>query len=678
MVRSERRDERVVVAIDRGKGSQAALKWAVDNLVTSGESLTLVHVKLKQALVINANPSKSSSDVKELFLPFRCFCNRKDIRCEDAVLEDVDAAKGIIDYVKENAIDILVLGASKMTLLKRFKAADVTSTVMKGAANFCTVYAISGSKISSVRSATSSPPPLCAIRPQITARPSNNSMGQSETQDEIVIKYKSQRGFDQASRTDSDISFVSSDRPSVDLMFPTSRLSIYSEFEDNRCSFATSSCSSEKQSVDLGSSYSAFSPGSQGSGRLSTWSLQDDVQAEMRRLKMELRYTMEMYSTACKEAITAKNMSKELHKWRVEKEHKLEEARQAKEAAMAMAENEKAKTRAAMEAIATANRIAEIEAQKRKQIETASLREAEDKNTSDRRYREYTIEEIEEATENFSINNKIGEGGYGPVYKGTLDYTKVAIKVLRPDARQGRSQFQQEVEVLTSIRHPNLVLLLGACTEYGCLVYEHLENGSVEDLLLKRGNNSPSLTWQLRFRIAAEIATSLNFLHQMKPEPVVHRDLKPANVLLDQHMVSKIADVGLARLVPPSVSDAVTQYRVTSAAGTLCYIDPEYQQTGMLGTKSDVYSFGITVLQLLTGKPPMSLTHQVQKAIEGGTFAEILDPDVHDWPLEEALVLAKIGLQCAELRRRDRPNLGKDVLPELKRLMDLAEESMSE
>ncbi|KAL0885152.1 hypothetical protein Bca101_009134 [Brassica carinata] len=681
MVGSERRDEKVVVAIDRDKGSQAALKWAVDNLVTSGETLTLVHVKVKQT---HANPNKSSDDVKELFLPFRCFCNRKDIRCEEAVLEDhVDAAKGIIDYVHANAIDILVLGASKMTLLKRFKAADVTSTVMKGAANFCTVYAISGNKISSVRSATSSPPPLFTIRPQITARPSNNSMGQRETQraqDEIEIKYKSQRGFDQASVTDSDISLVSSsDRPSVDLMSPAPRLSICSEFEDNRCSFATSSCSSEKQSVDMGSPYSAFSPSSQESVRLSTWSLQDDLEAEMRRLRMELRYTMEMYSTACKEAITAKNMSNELRKWKVEKERKLEEARQAKEAAMAMAENEKAKTRAAMEAIATAKRIAETEAQKRKQIEAKS-----DKNTemcslaakSDKRYREYTIEEIEEATENFSITNKIGEGGYGPVYKGTLDYTKVAIKVLRPDATQGRSQFQQEVEVLTSIRHPNLVLLLGACSEYGCLVYEHLENGSIEDCLLKRGN-SPVLSWQLRFRIAAEIATSLNFLHQMKPEPLVHRDLKPANILLDQHMVSKIADVGLARLVPPSFSDTVTQYRVTSAAGTLCYIDPEYQQTGMLGTKSDIYSFGITLLQILTGKPAMSLTHKVQKAIEQGTFGEMLDPDVHDWPLEEALVLAKIGLQCAELRRRDRPNLGKDVLPELKRLMNLAEESMS-
>lgn len=372
----------------------------------------------------------------------------------------------------------------------------------------------------------------------------------------------------------------------------------------------------------------------------------------------------------------------ELQKWKVEREHKLEEARLAKEAAVAMAENEKAKSRAAMEALATANRMAEIEAEKRKQIETAALREVDDSKTevhsltqSGRMYRKYTIEEIEEATENFSETRKIGEGGYGPVFKGTLDYTPVAIKVVRPEATQGRSQFQQEVDVLTSIRHPNMVLLLGACAEYGCLVYEYMANGSLEDRLLRRGN-SPVLSWQLRFSIAAEIATSLNFLHQLKPEPLVHRDLKPANILLDQHMVSKISDVGLARLVPPSVNDMATQYRITSAAGTLCYIDPEYQQTGMLGTKSDIYSFGIMLLQILTAKPPMSLTSQVERAIEERTFAEILDPDVLDWPLEEALVLAKLGLQCAALRRKDRPDLGKEVLPELKRLRDLAEESM--
>lgn len=102
-----------------------------------------------------------------------------------------------------------------------------------------------------------------------------------------------------------------------------------------------------------------------------------------------------------------------------------------------------------------------------------------------------------------------------------------------------------------------MVLLLGACPEYGCLVYEYMSNGSLEDRLLQRGNSKP-LSWQHRFRIAAEIGTGLLFLHQTKPEPLVHRDLKPGNILLDRNFVSKISDVGLARLVPPSVADTVT------------------------------------------------------------------------------------------------------------------------
>ncbi|CAK7354370.1 unnamed protein product [Dovyalis caffra] len=220
-----------------------------------------------------------------------------------------------------------------------------------------------------------------------------------------------------------------------------------------------------------------------------------------------------------------------------------------------------------------------------------------------------------------------------------------------------------------------MVLLLGACPEYGCLVYEFMANGSLEDRLFCRGD-TPPLSWQLRFRIAAEIGTGLLFLHQTKPEPLVHRDLKPANILLDRNFVSKISDVGLARLVPPSVADNVTQYRMTSTAGTFCYIDPEYQQTGMLGIKSDIYSLGIMFLQILTAKPAMGLTHHVDRALEKGTFAEMLDPAVPDWPIEEATFFAKLALKCAELRRKDRPDLGKVVLPELNRLRALAEETM--
>ncbi|KAM1114078.1 hypothetical protein TB1_046017 [Malus domestica] len=289
-----------------------------------------------------------------------------------------------------------------------------------------------------------------------------------------------------------------------------------------------------------------------------------------------------------------------------------------------------------------------------------ALKESEEKNKAlqarsyDLRYRKYTIQEIEKATNDFSQDRNIG-GGYGPVYRGELDHTPVAIKILRPDAAQGQSQFKQEVEVLSCIRHPNMVLLLGACPDYGCLVYEYMGNGTLEDRLFSRGN-TPVIPWQIRFRIAAEIGTGLLFLHQTKPEPLIHR---------------------LARLVPPSVANAVTQYHMTSTAGTFCYIDPEYQQTGLLGTKSDIYSLGVMFLQLITAKPPMGLTHHVEQAIETGTFAEMLDPAVPDWPVEEALKFAKLYLQRAEMRRKDRPDLGKVVLPELNRLRALADESLN-
>ena len=232
-----------------------------------------------------------------------------------------------------------------------------------------------------------------------------------------------------------------------------------------------------------------------------------------------------------------------------------------------------------------------------------------------------------------------------------------------------------QIDILSCMRHPNMVLLLGACLEYGILIYEYMANGSLEDCLFKK-KNKRVLSWQLRFRIAAEIGTGLLFLHQAKPEPLVHRDLKPGNILLDQNYVSKISDVGLARLVP-AVAENVTQCCMTSATETFCYIDPKYQQTGMLGVKSDVYSLGIIFLQLLTGRAPMGLAHHAEESIEKDSFVQMLDPFITDWPLEQALCLAKIAVKCAELRRKDRLDLAKLVFPELDKLRDFAEQNMT-
>uniref|UniRef100_A0A0V0IVM1 RING-type E3 ubiquitin transferase n=1 Tax=Solanum chacoense TaxID=4108 RepID=A0A0V0IVM1_SOLCH len=485
------------------------------------------------------------------------------------------------------------------------------------------------------------------------------------------------RIFSDLSEADTDLSFVSSGRPSTDC---TSSL-MYDGMDSGRISQISTSSDSSFGSERLGARGSELSSFNDFS--LSSFET-DDGEAEMRRLKMELQRTMDLYSTACKEALTAKQKSVELNLWRVEEEKRLEEARLAEEAAKVTAEKERDKYRVAMETAEAAQRLAELESKRRVDAEMQAHKEAEEREKAmmnlgqvDFRYRRYNIEEIEEATQFFSDSLKVGEGGYGPVYKCYLDHTPVAVKVLRPDAAQGRSQFQQEVEVLSRMRHPNMVLLLGACPEYGCLIYEYMANGSLEERLMRRGDKKSALSWQLRFRIAAEIATGLLFLHQTKPEPLVHRDLKPGNILLDHNFVTKISDVGLSRLIPPSTTEEVTQYRMTSAAGTFCYIDPEYQQTGMLGVKSDVYSLGILLLQLITAKQAMGITHYVSRCIEKGEeLIEILDPSISDWPIEETLNFAKLALQCAELRRKDRPDLGKIVLPELSRLRALAEENM--
>ncbi|XWS19217.1 hypothetical protein CRYUN_Cryun32bG0111900 [Craigia yunnanensis] len=711
----------VAVAIDKDKGSQHALRWTVDHLLSRGQTVVLIHVVNKSALNIhganNGPGSETSSPIsnkqmveklsRELFLTFRCLCTRKDIHSLDIILEDSDIVKALTEYVSYAAIERLVLGApSRSGFMRKFKA-DIPSYVTKASPDFCTVYVISKGKVSSVRNASRTAPYSSPLLDQIKKQKTSSVNKQSLTSagvkgaDKTMVRPRTSidsgtrspfptsraslmRAFGDFSESDTDISFVSSGRPSTD----RNSLFFDSFIDSSQNSRISTSTDHSQGSMRLGmrwtdqNSQQNFSSISQESGRSSCSSQNlDEVEAEMRRLRLELKQTMDLYSNACREALSAKQQAMELNRCKNQEEQRLEEARLAEEAAMSAVEEERAKCNAAIEAAEAAQKHAE--SQKRLNLEGEALRETVEMkrildtlSNSNIRYRRYTIEEIEEATDSFDQSRKIGEGGYGPVYKCYLDHTSVAVKVLRPDAAQGRLQFLQEIEVLSCIRHPNMVLLLGACPEYGILVYEYMGKGSLDDCLFRKGN-TPALSWQLRFRIAAEIATGLLFLHQTKPEPIVHRDLKPGNILLDHNYVSKIGDVGLARLVP-AVAENVTQIRMTSAAGTFCYIDPEYQQTGMLGVKSDVYSLGILLLQLITAKQPMGLSHYVERAIERGTlFTEMLDPAVPDWPAEETLSFAKLALQCAELRRKDRPDLGKEILPELSRLRDFAEEKMA-
>ncbi|PRQ27995.1 putative protein kinase RLK-Pelle-RLCK-IXb family [Rosa chinensis] len=669
------------VAVDKdNKNSNLAVRWAIDHLSISQPYLILIHVRNKSH---HHDGDGGDHDPYTVFIPFRGYCARKGVQMKEVILDEHDVARALLDYINNNYINNIVVGAStRNALTRRLKGnMDVASILTKSAPEFCSVYVIQKGKMLSVRTAkrpvvnTAAPPKQPIVQGLPPHMPAELSGGENGVR--LPKRERTRNGPEKMvairERTRSAPTNLTLDQIDIQSHESGSRSSVSSAHNSNAEENEFSGPIPPYGSLDMSSQNLDFcSPSC--SPRDSSRQSAREIEAEMRRLKQELKQTMDMYSSACKEAISAKNKAKEIDQWKLEEACKFEEARLAEENALAIAEMEKAKCKAAIEAAEAAQRVAEMEAQRRIQAEMKAKKEADEKNRAltalahnDVRYRKYTIEEIEEATENFAESMKIGEGGYGPVYKGKLDHTPVAIKVLRPDAAQGRKQFQQEVEVLSCIRYPNMVLLLGACPEYGCLVYEYMDNGSLEDRLLRRGN-TPPIPWRKRFKIAAEISTALLFLHHTKPEPLVHRDLKPANILLDHNYVSKISDVGLARLVPASVADEVTQYHMTSAAGTFCYIDPEYQQTGMLTTKSDIYSLGIVLLQIITAKPAMGLSHHVKRSIEKGTFSDMLDPTVLDWPVEEALAFANLALQCTELRKKDRPDLGKVIVPELNRL----------
>ncbi|XP_042391233.1 U-box domain-containing protein 33-like [Zingiber officinale] len=288
------------------------------------------------------------------------------------------------------------------------------------------------------------------------------------------------------------------------------------------------------------------------------------------------------------------------------------------------------------------------ELKRMKEEATSSIHEADN-------FSIFSLSELEQATENFKEESKIGEGGYGCVYKGFLRHTTVAIKRLNPQGMQGKAEFQREMNVLSKVRHPNLVTLIGACPEAWALVYEFLPNGSLEDHLNCK-KNAPPLMWQTRTCIAAEICSALIFLHSCKPFSVVHGDLKPGNILLDSNLVSKLGDFGICRLLVQSMNSTALYHCTRQPKGTFAYMDPELLTSGEITIKSDMYSFGVILLRLLTGRPAFGVSKVVQEALDKNCLHKILDGSAGDWPYLHAEKLAKVGLKCCQMKRRNRPD----------------------
>ncbi|XP_076892545.1 G-type lectin S-receptor-like serine/threonine-protein kinase At4g27290 [Bidens hawaiensis] len=283
----------------------------------------------------------------------------------------------------------------------------------------------------------------------------------------------------------------------------------------------------------------------------------------------------------------------------------------------------------------------------------------------------FSFSTIADATANFSPDNKLGEGGFGPVYKGTLeDGKEIAVKRLSKTSTQGLGEFKNEVICISKLQHRNLVRLLGCCIQGDhekLLIYEYMPNKSLDSFIFDK-TQSTILDWTKRFDIIKGIARGLLYLHQDSRLRIIHRDLKASNILLDQDMNPKISDFGLAR----SFGGNETQANTERVVGTYGYMSPEYALDGIFSIKSDVFSFGVLVLEIVSGKrnrgfiQPQNednlIGHVWRLYSEGKSLNLINESCVESFNPPEVLRSIKIGLLCVQQNAVDRPNMSSVIL----------------
>ncbi|KAK9070590.1 hypothetical protein SSX86_010992 [Deinandra increscens subsp. villosa] len=296
----------------------------------------------------------------------------------------------------------------------------------------------------------------------------------------------------------------------------------------------------------------------------------------------------------------------------------------------------------------------------------------------------YRYRDLQVATADFSPENKIGQGGFGSVYKGILkDGLVVAIKVLSADSRQGLREFLNEITVISDIQHENLVNLHGYCVEgdHRILVYGYLKNGSIDQTLLGNGQCNISFTWEIKRKICIGVAKGFAYLHEEVQPHIIHRDIKASNILLDEDFTPKISDFGLAKLFPAHLTHVSTRI-----AGTQGYLAPEYAIRGQLTRKADIYSFGILLLEIVSGRPNQNkrlpveeqyLLERVWQLHREGELERLVDTSMEEVDIHEACQYLKIGLLCTQSLPKSRPSMS-NVMKMLNGDMEVDEKDLSD
>ncbi|KAK7245138.1 hypothetical protein RIF29_39973 [Crotalaria pallida] len=289
---------------------------------------------------------------------------------------------------------------------------------------------------------------------------------------------------------------------------------------------------------------------------------------------------------------------------------------------------------------------------------------------NDGSFRVYSYSELKSATRGFHPSEKVGEGGFGSVYKGRLrDGSLVAVKVLsvEVESMRGEREFVAELATLANIKHQNLVILRGCCVEGSqrYLIYDYMDNNSLHHTFLGSEHNRMRFSWEARRDISIGVARVLAFLHEELKPHIVHRDIKGSNILLDRNFTPKVSDFGLARILRDEKS-----YISTRVAGTLGYLAPEYANSGQVTRKSDVYSFGVLLLEIVSGKTVVDAFQDTERfivekawaAYEANDLMRLVDPVLNmNFPEEEAKRFLMVGLRCVQETSKLRPRMSEVV-----------------
>ncbi|GLJ34876.1 hypothetical protein SUGI_0702160 [Cryptomeria japonica] len=619
--------------------SMNALKWALENLDCRQEVLVfLLHIQRPLRQIPSAIGKIPVDQVREDIVKgyrkdvekelngclkkYLDICTKAKVKAETLVVEKNGVKTGIVEAVSEFAITRLIMGTSsasgsisrRMKMVAPGKAEYVRSHVMES----CDVWIVCKDKLVSHNAQI--------LKSHISRCPENFGRVVGSLPD---------------IRLDLDICNRSNS------IFPVTRYSTPSSGEElngSRIIVATNEVSSESEAadspefnVDEGFSRRTFQLAHQGS---------QDAEA----LKNYLRDTLEVSQKAKAEGRRETGKCKKAEAAAINANHRFTALEPVSENRVEVKEEENVHFQDS--AVHSGPRIEPL---------TSVL----SSSSNNLEFSEYSFDDLKAATCNFSEHFKLGEGASATVYKGEIRQTTVAVKILKKRSLNSQREFHREIDILRDIRHPHLVRAVGACFERGCVIYEYMSNGSLADHLSCK-NTAPPLPWHARVRIAAEVFSALQYLHSLKPHPVIHGDLKPENILLDENFVSKISDFGLACPLPHDLPSQL------EPKGRFSYRDPEYQTSAEYCTKSDVYSLGIVILRLLTGKRALGLREDVECALQGGKLGLVLDPSAGDWPFLQATQLAYLALQCTDPVRKKRPDLQPTVMKILDRLREVA------